>query len=120
MSIATWKKEFYGPMSKAVKSEKAALEHSIKKWTGLLPANLKKHELKTKDLWIEDNARRAFDIDSSTCALCELYICSDCPLKKIRRSPCCGNKESPYSIWYDENNPRPMLNLLKKALKKCG
>ena len=42
MSLTTWKKEFYPVPAKKMPLRKA-LEHSILKWRGALPGNLRKH-----------------------------------------------------------------------------
>ena len=117
MSIATWKKEFFGPMSKAVKSDKTALEHGIRKWTGLLPSNLKKHEIERieGEGSITDGSH-SFFVGDSECALCVRHSeCENCPI-----APCWGwdNLETPWAKWNTTGNPRPMLSRLKKALKE--
>ena len=53
MSIATWKKEFYSPISKCPKSKAAA--HSLKKWIGLRPENLAKHGLEAERSFLYKN-----------------------------------------------------------------
>ncbi len=45
MSLATWKAEFYPFTAEKCAAEfpEEALDHSIRKWEGLSPENLKKH-----------------------------------------------------------------------------
>ncbi len=115
MSIATWKKEFYGSLKEASKSDVKALKHGIKKWIGLLPENVKKHGvfIDAFDNLIEKHSMiDSFSIDSSSCALCMRYDdCEECPI-----FPCESNHRAPYRIWQRSHNPRPMIRVLKKAL----
>ena len=54
MSLESWKAEFYTiPASKC--PEEYAIEHSLRKWTGLLPENLDKHELDHEACFILDD-----------------------------------------------------------------
>jgi hypothetical protein len=119
MSLATWKKEFYGPMSKAVKSKKSALAHSLKKWEGLTKGNLKKHALHISDGCISDEDHR-FEINGDSCALCCKYWyadCVECPLTMALGHPCYAIDDSPFRAWYDGFAPGPMIRALKKAIK---
>lgn len=96
MSLETWIKEFY-PVPAQDVSEKKALNHSIVKWTGLLPKNLRKHGVE----WAAPRAIRdavtldTFDIDVTTCALCVHHCrsfgemeCEGCPLNQYLGMPC--------------------------------
>lgn len=132
MSLATWKKEFYGPMVKAAGSLDTALEHSLKKWTGLLPKNLEKHKVEVVEWGDLFYKGQYFGIDYDTCAVCQFYKWSnpddweDCPrciLAQVRqgRSCCTPTAQfgvSPYDAWIDKTNPKPMIKLLEKALAK--
>ena len=57
MSLKTWKKEFYPQSAKRTKQSEA-VEHSLHKWRGILPANLKKHGLNRDINRIEDENER--------------------------------------------------------------
>ena len=112
MSRRSWLLEFYPvPASKVPKDQ--AIAHSLKKWLGLLPRNLKRYGLKTAPL----------RIDSSTCALCHHYIftvgCRNCPLTLVRGAPCDvplnWEHQSPYQAWRLKQDPDPMIALLKAA-----
>ena len=113
MSLNSWKKEFYGKMSDAKKSEIKALQHSIQKWTGLLKKNLKKHKCNISFVDIYDDGDEPFSISGDTCALCERHrnssnIIADCgatcSLGIYREGYACDwatDKEysSPWWIW---------------------
>lgn len=112
MSIETWKQEFYPvPASEATSDVHTALDHSIRKWTGLLKKNLKKHGLTASwpRIW---EGRKSFPITTDTCALCHLYhdACDLCPLGG------CG-PFSAFCIWAEIGDARPMLTKLKQARK---
>jgi len=121
MSIATWKKEFYGSLKEASKSDVKALKHGIRKWTGLLPENLKKHYVwhELGEARIRDNSSILFSVSGVSCALCIKYVTrgtrshSDCPIFK-----CDTEDDSPWVVWKNRGNPRPMIRVLKKALKE--
>ena len=84
MSIESWKKEFY-PISADEVKEKDAVEASLKKWRGLLPKNLEKHNVR-----LERRSNLTMLIDKATgevyiniigvetCALCTYYYNKDC------------------------------------------
>lgn len=120
MSLATWKKEFYRTPADKVSKDKA-LEHSIKKWTGLLPRNRKKHGVKFSLGELKDAKSNKFNIDSSSCALCVCYNstgvdCANCLLSSVSddEHPC----NEVYEDAFDNNKITPMIKLLKKAQKK--
>ena len=135
MSIETWKHEFYRveAYKVSVLSNMEMLRHSIKKWEGLQPENLARHELKATrggDLYSLGDAHAAsplFNVSSTTCALCEGYKpgkfgCGSCPLSNVRGNVACDGtmKEerfSPFRIWIVRSNPMPMLQWLREALK---
>lgn len=74
MSMETWKAEFY-PVEAIVAtgSELEAAEHSLKKWEGRSPDNLKKHELHLSGIHTitDEDAGEDFDFNGNTCALCQ-------------------------------------------------
>lgn len=125
MSLKTWKKEFYKTKPSKRMSQRTAIEHSILKWTGLLPKNMSKHELSKWSFFIEDD-KESFEIDVSSCALCVKYLgkkksheldaCAACPLAQHLGSPC-DVDEKPYLAWRRTGNPRPMIKALKALLE---
>lgn len=122
MSIRTWKKEFY-PVS-AQRTKKAdALEHSILKWTGLLKKNLKRHGAFADDLgYIRDKDGREFWIGRKDCSLCKFFhsryqneTCVSCPIHRLTGEDCDDKSGSPFQIWNNKRDARPMLSVLKKC-----
>lgn len=121
MSSETWLKEFYPVAAGSVAaraSDVTLLEHSIVKWRGALPAALKRHGLKQPPI----------DFNSDSCALCERYAvgsgCEGCPLYEYRGGFSCSHRKpsepaAPFSDWLMRDNPRPMLALLRAALRKA-
>ena|SRR3990167_5523193 len=136
MSLKTWKAEFYSTAPKKNMSRIEAIEHSIRKWVGLLPMNLKKHKLHveasdTAYIIKDGDSRLCLSINSSSCALCKKYLdvtsyhnlylesCKSCPLAQTLGHPCDGGggESRPYAYWMDTEDPRPMIRALKDALK---
>lgn len=134
MSLATWKAEFY-PVT-AIEAGRGtweqSLEHSIKKWEGLLPENLERHgaHLSYYMSVLDSEAGVPLDIDSSSCALCQkameqhyedgypelrLGFCQYCPLAVFLKDKC-DNDGMPYHTFLACNNPQPMIDALKGAL----
>ncbi len=128
MSIATWKKEYCPRSVKYYKGRKDAtiLKRDIRKWKGLIFANLNKHELKRGNANINDKEGNRFCIRSGTCALCCNYIkfesCQGCPLARVRNGLRCDErggkqKNSPYSSFTTLGKPQSMVKWLEKALE---
>jgi len=126
MSIQTWKKEFYSSSAKST-SKKNSIAHSLRKWQGLTKANIKKHDLIKDGACLEssDESIAYFSVDSDSCALCEKYMdhfraddnpCFLCPLYNLLGKACDKGNSSPYVIWWDTCNAKPMINALKKIL----
>jgi len=126
MSLKTWKQEFYrvSAQSTAHQSWKRCLRHSILKWTGLLKTNLKRHGLTVEGIKIKDSSENALEIDSASCSLClkarqeSIFMCTVCPLAEYLGGRCDAVDTSPYSIWEDTGDARPMLATLKRTLAK--
>lgn len=120
MSLETWMIEFYPVKAReAAISEIAALKHSIRKWTGLSPANLRKHGVKK---WGDENITGdgdfTFQVSDRTCALCHRHIdCVGCSLRAELNERCYGDEEGPYGQFIYNNKIRPMLNALRRTLK---
>lgn len=113
MSMKSWMEEFY-PVEADEVSEADALEHSHKKWTGLLPENLVKHDVTIVELHrhiiLTDGAEQLW-IDSSTCALCKVHDlnCAQCPLQDC---------DPEFSAWISSYDPIPMITLIEQADKE--
>jgi flagellar basal body P-ring protein FlgI len=130
MSLKTWKKEFFGGLSRAKRSEKAAVEHSLKKWIGLRPENLAKHGVKTLSLSyfpddVTSDAIASDDtaqliINSESCALCARHSCDceKCSITQQRLGYDCDQLSpvemlSPFSAWRRNSDPEPMIEVLQ-------
>jgi len=128
VSLASWKREFYTPVSKVKKCDAAA--ESLRKWEGLRPENMKQHGLE----WFGRRIRQtnqpssSVAIDDSSCALCwyflrpsgEPFPCAACPLSIVRGGVACDRetndeRRGPYWTGTD-SDPRPMIRWLKKAV----
>ena len=123
MSFKSWCKEFYPvPADKVGKAD--ALEHSIRKWQGLLPGALKRHGLRLQNGGLYRGDELELCIGANSCALCIYYpqfYCLGCPLVKVRNATCdniCSDEViSPYHSMYHDNDPKPMLRWLRRARK---
>lgn len=119
MSLASWKKEFYRTPANKV-SKGYALRHSIRKWTGLLAVNRKKHKVFLQNCTLfEIKGYETLTIDGSSCSLCrhhEKNHCETCPVVLKTGTRCF----TAYEKMSDLNRVGPMVNLLKKALTKRG
>lgn len=127
MSLETWKAEFYPVPADMEMTEREAIVHSLRKWTGLLKKNLKDHDLKVDemgDIYYEsDLGRDWFTIDGDNCALCQTFYkkdshCYNCPLYKTLGRKCHEGLLSPYYIWITKQDVRPMIRALRLTLKK--
>ncbi len=129
MSLQTWKDEFYPVKPSKKMSKKVAIEHSLRKWNGLLPKNLKKHGLEKAGRFIQEKQDSVADmmIDAESCALCVKYLdtdcleseneCVRCPLFNSLGEQCDGDG-SPYFMWLRKDEPKPMIKALKKLLEE--
>ena len=120
MSLKTWKKEFY-PISVRACSKKDVrkmLNHTLLKWTGLLPKNRRKHGLILhNDTLFEGKVKigmPVFQLNGSTCVLCKVYAyCHNCPLKNFHYG-CAGGTYKQFQI---SGAVVPMIKAIKDALK---
>ena len=117
MSLSSWKKEFYPCEANSKEALKDPLKHSLRKWQGLTKKNLKKHGMK----WDECGDRVIFDKDGEdfwvnghSCACCR-KVNDDCG-KCVISARC----EDAYIEPIENQDPRPILNLLKKAIRERG
>lgn len=135
MTIETWKKEFYSQEASSLvnESDEDCLIHSIKKWTGALPKNLKKHKVVYQEhmlLAFINKEVEKISFSGLTCALCQKYSDSSpdeddfdcyhdgideyCPIVRVTGSTC--------SDAYDEgrHDVKPMIELLTHVQDKLN
>jgi hypothetical protein len=126
MSLKSWKEEFYSIAADEVAdNDLDAVRHSIKKWTGLLPYNLEKHEVALDEdfdiIYYKDSDAERFTIDSVTCALCNKYYpCDDCPLFLYLGYRCDydhSGTTGPYQRFKTNGNPQDMIDALTEIEK---
>lgn len=122
MSVDSWKKEYYPiPADKVMINEKALVKHSLRKWLGIRPKNLKKHKVYARKAGIGGLEGPPFLFDASTCSLCEKHLgvfdCEYCPLLKQQGMPC-GAIGTPYHHWLITGNPYPMITELLKLYRR--
>lgn len=131
MSFQSWCKEFYPVPAERV-SKRQALAHSIRKWTGLLRSNLRKHGIGPTGWWSAFDTIGADDgellVNSDSCALCIHHHlnnnppCRRCPLALVRDGVPCDTRrddedDPPYSRFLDTGDARPMLRWLRAAAR---
>lgn len=133
MSIATWKQEFYKTPADQC-PEEYAVDHSLQKWIGLRPENLKKHGLIwEKKTWyfraIDSKLDCSFMLSQYSCALCHHFVrltlnetrldCKRCPLFIVRGLACnirrIGEADNPYDHMNTTGDPEPMIKWLVLA-----
>lgn len=136
MTLKSWREEFMPKMPSKRMSKIKAIEHSLRKWKGLTKSNLKKHDMVKISYWIETDvfenyktiSEQYLNIDAESCALCVRFYdddtsveneeCKKCPLFKTLGNPCDIALKSPYRIWKNQDNPRPMIRALEKTLER--
>lgn len=122
MSIETWKEEFYPVSATSRMSKKSAIEHSIKKWEGLLPENLKKHGVVLDRCGDIHDDEVKFEISDLSCALCQKYFwecCIKCPLYEKLGFECGKGTIKDGDGWksyMEEGSPELMLKNLRSLL----
>lgn len=135
MSLKTWKEEFYKASAESVSPEDA-LGHSLDKWIGLRPENMKRHGVEYDGHVLADSTPGATDpliINFESCALCQVFMgeeieetalneCSRCPLYIANGYVSCDGctddeVDSKYHSFTSENDPEPMIALIEKAIK---
>ena len=104
-----------------------ALDHTIKKWSGLAPGYLKRHGLYLNGYWLyeSDNSHGSFPFSTQNCALCLKTMnsegvkdCRQCPLYKfLGNNQCDSGPMSPFKQ-LREGEYLPMLNILKQIKKE--
>lgn len=132
MSLKSWQQEFYSQEASSLvnESDEDCLIHSIKKWTGALPENLKKHEVVYQEhkLLALVTDMKSVSFSGLTCALCQKYSDSSpdeddfvcyhdgideyCPIVRVTGSTC----SDAYGV--SIKNPKAMIELLTFVQEK--
>lgn len=137
MSTETWKAEFYPVDASTKMTNLEAVRHSLKKWRGLTPENLARHDVNINarpdgglavGRLLQGEGSDGLAINSVSCALChkhsdEFHYCRTCPITRAVGSRCDrvrfeeGSTEwtSPWHKFDRQADPMPMITLLKKA-----
>lgn len=124
MSLDTWKAEFYPIPADQVPVEDA-LDHSIKKWSGLTKENMEKHGVRFVESYccLTTDSDVAFNpvlgIDAGTCALCLHHLktkCKTCPivLHTGDQEARCNKQYRAFAHEFAQD-PIPMVNLLNSV-----
>lgn len=129
MSLNSWKRKYYkGRIRSAAADPLSAVKHSLKKWKGLRPDKLEEHGLVVS--WgdvVNPVTGKAFVVNNETCALCVMCQtatgcadCGKCPVVEVTGKTCDGRSgnDSAYGTWIRDNNPEPMIKLLKHVRDK--
>lgn len=137
MSLESWKAEYYqldADVPEVQVDDITRTRHSLQKWIGLRPDNLKRHNLrKGCRSIIEPLAANSLAIESETCALCVAHCinkqdnrCESCPLYAQRNNTYCDSRtneehendnRSPYHTFTVDGNPEPMIAALEATLQ---
>lgn len=121
MSLKSWKEEFYPCAANSKEAQEKPVTHSLRKWKGALPENLKRHGMRNNSCGDICSSRRGiFCFDSDSCALCiassEPYRvnCNLCHIKAATGNDCIDE----FNRFVIEDDPKPMIELLEKTAKK--
>lgn len=136
MSLETWLKEFYKQPASIFENDKtkddtACIKHALKKWKGALPKNTAKHNVSYTNYEIKPGVNNNFLFGDYTCSLCKKYpfdckryididLVIQCPIVRMQGDSCiddCGVDCFVSSYLASKNNPKPMIDLLKKTLE---
>jgi len=133
-----WLAEFYDPAADMIfePTELKTAEHALKKWIGIRPSNLERHNLainKVFTIYDKTTFKEILVISWESCALCYWNmneymdtICNTCIIRKISGNECSdfdiveGNDfipvDTPWIIWVRTGDPEPMIDLLTKCV----
>lgn len=130
MTLSTWKTEFY-PTEASECSKEDAIEHSLRKWSGLRKEALERHEAYSSHSGnVIDGSGGVIFVGANNCALCHHFYdedtypaCSACPLAKSRNGAPCdsknlGESSAPWFHWTRNSDPEPMIAALIVAQKE--
>lgn len=115
MSLKTWFKEFYP--TPASKPDCSPAEHSLRKWIGFLPRNLKKHGCRHNRIWLKCGQIGHIMLCDYKCALCIEHLdsgCKTCPLFKAGFGCLKGE-----SIYHDVITGKKPVEFMVSALRKA-
>lgn len=140
MGLESWKKVYYNTEAKdealmwASSTTKGFIStremniglvrHALTKWEGIKPSALKEHGVVMNIGCIEEppcsqdeQERDGVEIDYTTCTLCLVHAgksCETCPIWDTKGDDCTDE----YGEGVGEENPLPMIDLLKVTLAK--
>lgn len=133
MTLKTWIAEFYPVPAENLKEafDSTCIKHSIKKWEGLRPDALKRHDV-TFDRGTLEGEGGLLEINDLSCALCVKHLnpkdeveCYFCPLERVRGNVPCDcetfeEERSPFAVAcregaMDEPDVEPMIYWLKEC-----
>ncbi len=115
--LSDWLEKYYSDWEGGTMIQ--AVEHSLKKWIGLMPKILKHFGLAKnyRHIFQMGGKRASFGILSYTCSLCIKYHdetkrddCEDCPFVLKLGHNC----HVYYREWKNTGNPEPMIKALKE------
>lgn len=135
MSVKSWLKEFYPVEAAEPMTNLEAVRHSLQKWRGLKPENLKRHNVNVDHPAVNYRTGRALsgrsqgylNINDGSCALCVKhggsYDCKPCPIARAVGRRCdqkvyvvdTGHGTSPWHEFTDTKDPDAMIAVLEKA-----
>ncbi len=124
MSYKQWLEKYYPVPADDLPKDSddiALLNHSIRKWEGLL--DLQDYGVSMIYNNVSNGANFILDIDATSCALCVFYRqendCGQCPLARSLGRPCDDYPSQDQSDVYSRglSNPQIMIDALNKALE---
>lgn len=133
-SIGQWKKLFYSSVKDAKQwTDKQCFEHIIKKYSGVTKEVLSQFvyplNFGCREVYISGSNAKPFEFNDATCSLCKKYInhkaetyvdqCDACPLA-ISGNRCGANMKNPWGKFVHQNNPEPMIEMMKKMISECN
>lgn len=136
-SIGQWKKLFYSSVKDAKQwTDKQCFEHILKKYSGVTKKIVQQRFVyplcfSTREVYISGlnkKHKKPFEFNDTTCSLCKKYInhkvasykdqCDNCPLA-ISGNRCGANMKNPWGVFVRQNNPEPMIAMMKKMISQC-
>ena len=133
-----WLAEFYDPAADMIfePTELKAAEHALKKWIGIRPSNLERHNLainKVFTIYDKTTFKEILVMSWKSCALCYWNLneymsvsCDTCIIRKVSGNDCYDMAtlddeglvltETPWVIWTRTGDPEPMIDLLEKCV----
>lgn len=129
MSTTTWLQEFYPISAKKLADDPNSTDrdlviHSLKKWTGLSPENLKIHNMFLNETVLKSpGGKTVIRVNYRSCALCLRHIdrksktgmCATCPIVRAHGFPCDDYTLGAYHESLFFGSPK-MIDLLRETL----